>query len=202
MPLNGRNARVIDDCKERISVITGHGQRIFPLAHKRRHVDHLRKGNGGGNLHARTRIEAFQLESDHHRQRLDGQLLGAVLLRAADLAHDLLVAAQVLRFGEALQTVQQGAGGAAPFRHRAQIQRKVPRGVRGRRDSIATLANHVALQPPGEDLVDYAQAIAGVVVVHRLDLVQGVLRVLQVVFVQQIQRGHEELVGIMLLMAA
>lgn len=207
-----QRSNVIDDRVERIPEIAV-AVVVVVLGHERRHIEFGGKRNECGDLlvHQTGMFEALQVETGDDRQGAHRQLLGRLLVRFAGGAFDFGARSEVFGPRESLQAVDQRLGRTAAVVHFAQIERDVPERIDGGRDAVARLADDVRLQSPGEDLIDDAGAVHRIWVVRRRRrrqrrcqftllpvLIQ--FRVLAV-SVQHVQRGNEELLGVLLLVA-
>lgn len=123
--------------------------------HEGRHVQLGRERHEGGYLPVDLGrvLEAFQVETGHYRECLQGELLGGLPVGPAVGALDLGARAQVLGAGETLQAGLQRTGP----RH---VEADVPEWVDGGGDTRARGAHDVALETAREDLVDDAVAAA------------------------------------------
>jgi len=138
-------------------------------------------------------LKPLKMKTSNNRQLLHSELLGGLLVTVTVAAFDLGCAAEVLGPREHVEAVGEGRGHGAGRGARGQVERDVPEGVNGGGDATAGLTHHVRLQAPREDAVDDAAAGGAALAVHWL-------RALAVA-VHDVQRGDEELVRVLLLVA-
>jgi len=139
-------------------------------------------------------FKSFKMKTSNDGQLLHSELLSRLLIRVTIGTLNLGAGTQVLGPSEHIEAVCEGGGQlAAGGRAGGQVEGDVPEGVYGGGDAAAALADHVGLQAAREDAVYDARARPAALAVLRL-------RALRVP-VQHVQRGDEELVRVLLLVA-
>lgn len=194
-----QRAQVVDNSEQRVTVIFEDTLRRVAIVnrinrppmrrHKRRHIEF------GGKRHERRYLsidlrrvlEPFEMETGDYWQSLQSQLLRRFAVGSTVRALNLGRRAQMFGPGEALEAGLEGA-------RAGDVQAYVPERVDGRRHSRAGSADDVTLQAPREYLINDAVATSVFFLFRIFNAVHAVP-------VQHVQRGDEELVRVLLLVA-